>query len=59
MSLTSYASPIENERLDDQLNLLDLDGLRQIVAFLDALQVPKGEALDDCVTDPSQGMSYD
>jgi len=39
MSLTSYAGPPENERLDDQLHLLDLDSLRQIVAFLDALQM--------------------
>jgi len=45
MSLTSYAGPTETEWLDDQLHLLDLDGLCQIVAFLDALQVPKGEAL--------------
>jgi hypothetical protein len=39
MSMTSLAGPTETEWLDDRLHLLDLDGLRQIVAFLDALQV--------------------
>ncbi len=54
MSLTSYAGPTENEWLDDQLHLLDLDGLRQIVAFLDALQVPKGEALHSRTAESSR-----
>jgi hypothetical protein len=55
MSLTSYAGPTENERLDDQLHLLDLDGLRQIVAFMDALEVPKGVALHSRTAESSPG----
>jgi hypothetical protein len=49
MSLTSYVGPAENDQLADPLHLLDLEGLRQIVAFLDALQM-KGRA-----TEPSPG----
>ena len=63
MSMTSYAGPKENEWPDDRLHLLDLDGLRQIVAFLDALQVPtvspalpgKGEALNGRTSESSPG----
>jgi len=55
MSLTNYAGPPENERLNDQLQLLDLEGLHQIVAFLDALQVPKVEALNSHAPEPSRG----
>jgi hypothetical protein len=62
MSLTSYANPQESKGMEARLHLLDLDGLHQIVAFLDALQVPtvspalpgKGEALKECTTDPSR-----
>jgi hypothetical protein len=53
MSLTSYAGSTDNEQLEARLHLLDLNGLRQIVAFLDTLQV------NNCVTDPSQGVGYD
>ena len=59
MSLTNYAGSTDNQQLAARLHLLDLNGLRQIIAFLDALKVPKGEALDKCVTDPSQGVRYD
>ena len=52
-SMTSYAGSTETEWLDDRLHLLDLNGLRQIVAFLDVQQVPKGEALNDCPTESS------
>ena len=55
MSMTSYARSTETDWLDDRLHLLDLEGLRQIVAFLDALQVPKGEALNGCTTESSPG----
>jgi hypothetical protein len=55
MSMTSYAGPIDDERLDDELHLLDLDGLRQIVAFLDTLQVPKRETLNACKKESSLG----
>jgi hypothetical protein len=55
MSLTSYAGQTETEWLDERLHLLDLDGLRQVVAFLDALQVPKGEALNGCTPESSPG----
>lgn len=55
MSLTSDVDATENERLDDQLHLLDLDGLQQIVALMDALQGPKGEALTSRTTEPSRG----
>jgi hypothetical protein len=51
MSMTSYAG--STEWLDDRLHLLDLDGLRQIVAFLDALQK------NGCTTESSRGVSYD
>jgi hypothetical protein len=53
MGLTSYAGSADNQQLDDQLHLLDLNGLRQIVAFLDTLQVDKN------VPNPSQGVRYD
>lgn len=54
MSLTSYAGSTETEWLDDRLHLLDLDGIRQIVAFLDDLQVPKGEALNGRTAESSR-----
>ena len=53
MSMTSYAGPTETEWLDDRLHLLDLDGLRQIIAFMDALQG------NGCTTESSPGVSYD
>jgi hypothetical protein len=53
MSLTSYAGSIDTERLDERLPLLDLDGLRQIVAFMDALQ------LEDCAPEAARVVSYD
>jgi len=53
LSLTNYAGSTEIEWLEERLPLLDLDGLRQIVAFLDALQV------NGCTTEPPRRMSYD
>jgi hypothetical protein len=53
MSMTSYAGPTETEWPSDRLHLLDLDGLRQIVAFLDTLQMDKN------IPNPSQGVRYD
>ena len=55
MSLTSYAGSTETEWLDEQLHLLDLDGLRQIIAFLDDLQVPQGEAFHGRTAESSLG----
>jgi hypothetical protein len=52
-SMTNYAGSTENEQLEERLHLLDLDGLRQIVAFMDAMQ-GKG-----CPTESSRGVSYD
>jgi hypothetical protein len=59
-NMTNYAGSTETEWLDDRLHLLDLEGLRQIVAFLDAMQIPKGEALNGCPPQSSPGeVSYD
>jgi hypothetical protein len=49
LSMTSYDGSTEAEWLDDRLHLLDLEGLRQIVAFLDTLQV------NGCTTESSPG----
>jgi hypothetical protein len=53
MSMTNHAGSTETEWLDGRLHLLDLNGLRQIVSFLDVLQVPKGEAVNDIPTESS------
>jgi hypothetical protein len=39
MSLTNFANSTQNEQLENQLHLLDMGGLRQIVAFIDVLLV--------------------
>ena len=53
-NMTNYAGSTETEWLDDRLHLLDLEGLRQIVAFLDAMQ------MNGCPPQSSPGeVSYD
>jgi hypothetical protein len=53
MSLTSYVRSTDNEQLEARLHLLDLNGLRQIIAFLDTMQ------MDGCTAEPSQEVRYD